>query len=110
MIRVRGYFALAIVGLFIVSFKIFESIDEVDKCTRLIHMKSEAFRPLNTPGPLSVSDSLLLKEYSVDWAITLEDNPWDITARWVTQRYVIPEQPVELGKFIIAVLILFQTE
>ena len=110
MIRVRGYFALAIVGLFIVSFKIFESIDEVDKCTRLIHMKSEAFRPLKTPGPLSVSESLLLKGYSVDWNITLKDNPWDIAARWVTERYVIPEQPVELGKFIITLFVLFPPE
>ena len=98
--RTRGYFALAIV--LIVSFKIFESFDKVDKCIDLFQMKPEGFRPLKTPGPLSVSESLLLKAFSVDWNITLKDNPWDVAARWVTQRYVIPENPVELGEFIIA--------
>ena len=97
--KIRCRFALAIVAILYASFKILKlhvNLHSVD-------MKPDVFRPAKTGMPLNmtgVRDSQMLKAFSVDWNIILKDNPWDIAARWVTERNVIPENPVELGKFI----------
>ena len=107
--KLRLYFALAVVFILYVSFKILEPIVEANQGDELLHvkrdfvdMKPEVFRPLKTPVPLnvtSVRESQMLKAYSVDWNLVLKDSPWAIAGRWVTQRHVIPDVAAELGKF-----------
>ena len=108
--KLRLYFALAVIFILYVSFKILEPIVETNKGNELLHvkrdfvdMKPDVFRPLKTPMPLnvtSVRESQMLKAYSGDWNLIMKGSPWDIAARWVTQRHVIPDRAAELGKFI----------
>ena len=108
--KLRLYFALAVIFILYVSFKILEPIVETNRNNELLHvkrdfvdMKPDVFRPLKTPMPLnvtSVREAQMLKAYSVDWNLILKGSPWDIAASWVTQRHVIPDRAAELGKFV----------
>jgi len=108
--KVRLYFALAIIFIVYVSFKILEpDIHTTAMIDELAHVKHEfvevkpvTFRPLESPEDLnmtSLRESQLLTQYSVDWNYDLKGgSPWGIASQWVTARHVLPDKTPELGK------------